>query len=424
MSDKICIIGLGYVGLPIAVEFAKKYDVIGYDVNKQRIEELKNGFDGTNEVSNEQLNQKLSINFTSSQNDIEKCNLYIITVPTPVNSSNVPDFSHLISASEVVGASLKKGDIVCYESTVFPGATEEVCLPILEDKSGLLMNSDFGLGYSPERINPGDKTHKLSNIVKVVAGSNDITLNKLKQIYSSIVDAGIHCAPNIKTAEAAKVIENTQRDVNIALINEIAIICNKLDIDTHDVLKAAGTKWNFLNFEPGLVGGHCIGVDPYYLAHKATTIGHNPEIILAGRRINDEMPNYVAQQILGLLIKTKQNFEDLKILLLGLTFKENCPDTRNSKSIDLYQNLVGHNLDVDVYDPYIKEDQNITPINKTKVLDSLSNDKKYHAVILTVPHNIFLEKSFLKILHNIIHKDGLIYDLKGVLPREFEAIRL
>ena len=424
MKSKICIIGLGYVGLPLAVEFAKKYKVIGYDVNPKRVDELKSGKDSTNEISRTKLKQILNLNFTCDKKDLADCNLYIITVPTPVDASNSPDFSFLISASKTVGSFIKKSDIVCYESTVYPGATEEICLPILEKESGLQLNKDFGLGYSPERINPGDKTNTLSNIVKVVAGSDKKTLSKLKKTYEAIISAGIHAAPNIKTAEAAKVIENTQRDVNIALINEIAIICNKLNIDTNDVLEAAGTKWNFLNFKPGLVGGHCIGVDPYYLAHKATIIGHNPEMILAGRRINDEMPNYISQQIFGSLIKTKQNFENLKVLQLGITFKENCPDIRNSKAIKLYENLIKHKLAVDIFDPYLEKNEVVACSQDIRTLKTLPTSKKYHAVILTVPHNCFLKKSFFDTLQKIIYKNTLIYDLKGVLPKSLKATRL
>jgi UDP-N-acetyl-D-galactosamine dehydrogenase len=423
MSSKVCIIGLGYVGLPIAVEFSKKYVVTGFDINEKRIKELKSGKDSTKEISSKNL-KSTNLNFTSNKDHIKDCNYYIVTVPTPVDSSNVPDFSALKSASMLVGSVLKKSDIVCYESTVYPGATEEICLPILEQTSNLKLNKEFGLGYSPERINPGDKIHTLTNIVKVVSGSDDKTLDKLKKLYNSIIKAGIHTSPNIKTAEAAKVIENTQRDVNIALINEISVICNKLNIDTYDVLEAAGTKWNFLKFQPGLVGGHCIGVDPYYLAHKAVTIGHNPEMILAGRRINDEMPSYICQLILSGLIKNKHNFMDLKILFLGVTFKENCPDTRNSKAITLFENLSNHNIAIDVYDPYIEKNTFTSSSETFKTVKNISRYKKYNAIILAVPHKQFLTKGFLNNIKKSLHKDGFLYDLKGMLPKKMGAIRL
>ena len=424
MSKKICIIGLGYVGLPIAVEFSKQHHVTGFDINEKRVEELQSGRDRTNEISKTNLLKLPNLNFTSNKDDIKDSNYYIVTVPTPVDSSNVPDFSALKSASRLVGSVLKKGDVVCYESTVYPGATEEVCLPILEKISNLKLIEDFGLGYSPERINPGDKIHTLTNIVKVVSGSDQKTLNKLKNLYKSIIKAGVHTSPNIKTAEAAKVIENTQRDVNIALINEISIICNKLDIDTFDVLDAASTKWNFLKFQPGLVGGHCIGVDPYYLAYKAAAIGHNPEMILAGRRVNDEMPSYISQLILSNLIKDKHNFKKLKILFLGITFKENCPDTRNSKAITLFENLNDHNLAIDVYDPYIKKGEFSSSSKVFTTIKNISQHKKYNAIIFAVPHKQFLTKNFMNTIEKSLYKDGFIYDLKGRLPRKMGATRL
>ncbi len=414
---KIAIIGLGYVGLPLAQLFATKYDVIGYDINKKRISELYAGIDSTKEVESDILTKNLKQNanhkkglfLTSSINDITNCNVYIITVPTPVDKNKAPNLEPLRQASKTVGKVLKNEDVVIYESTVYPGLTEDVCVPILENESKLIFNIDFFVGYSPERINPGDKEHTLKKILKVTSGSTKKAAKKIDNLYASVITAGTYMAPSIKIAEAAKVIENSQRDINIAFVNELAKIFNLLEIDTNEVLKAAGTKWNFLPFKPGLVGGHCIGVDPYYLAQKAQEIGYHPEIILAGRKINDGMGNYVASEVVKLMLKKDIQVKGSKALILGITFKENCPDVRNTKVIDLILQLDEYGINVDVYDPWanpeeIKKEFNITPIN------SLA-DKKYNTIILAVAH-----KEFLKLkLNDFIINDGVIYDIKGVL---------
>ena len=352
-NPKIALIGLGYVGLPLAAAFASKYNVIGFDINTKRIDELNNGFDATNELSNEQLKAVVgtSLKLTTTLADIAQCNTFILTVPTPVTSSKSPDLIPVVKATESVAMVLKKGDTVVYESTVYPGVTEDICVPILEEKTGLKFNSDFFVGYSPERINPGDKKHTITKITKVVSGSTPETLKELSVLYGSIIEAGIYEAPTIKTAEAAKVIENTQRDINIAFVNELSIIFSKMGIDTNEVLKAAGTKWNFLNFSPGLVGGHCIGVDPYYLAFKSQELGYTPEMILAGRRINDSMPTFIVSQIVKQLLKQNKNSQNASALILGATFKENCPDLRNSKVVDVYQELNEFGFQVEIYDP-------------------------------------------------------------------------
>ncbi|MDC0580269.1 nucleotide sugar dehydrogenase [Bacteroidia bacterium] len=415
-KNKIAIIGLGYVGLPLARLFATKYSVIGFDINKDRVAELMLGIDSTLEVNKETL-QTVLVNEDSDTNGlfcttqlekIKDCNYYIITVPTPVDKNKRPILTPLIKASETVGALLKKGDIVIYESTVYPGATEEDCVPVLEKVSGYKFNIDFYVGYSPERINPGDKEHTVDKILKVTSGSTPEIGKKVNDLYKSVIAAGTHLAPTIRVAEASKVIENSQRDINIAFVNELAKIFNLLDINTHDVLEAAGTKWNFLPFKPGLVGGHCIGVDPYYLALKAQEVGYFPEIILSGRRMNDTMGRYVAQEIVKLLIKKGNNIMKSRVLLLGFTFKENCPDIRNTGVYSVYSELINYGLDVDVFDPWasnddIKDQYGFEKINKI--------EKKYHGVALLVSHNKFKNMN-LKIL---LTKNGVVYDVKSFL---------
>jgi len=416
MSDKkIAIIGLGYVGLPLAVEFGKKFDTIGFDINEPRIQELKQGEDSTLEVEPEELKQATQLSYTTNTDDIKDCNIYIVTVPTPIDEYKNPDLTPLTKSSETVGLLLNKGDIVIYESTVYPGATEEVCVPILEQQSGLKFNQDFYCGYSPERINPGDKEHRVINIKKVTSGSTPNIATIVDDLYKEIIIAGTHKASSIKVAEAAKVIENTQRDVNIALINELSLIFNKLGIDTEAVLEAAGTKWNFLPFRPGLVGGHCIGVDPYYLTHKAIEVGYKPEIILAGRRLNDSMGKYVANQVATLMTKKRIHIIDANILIMGLTFKENCPDLRNTRVVDLVEEFKGFNCSVDVYDPWVDKQEahreyGITPV------DSLAKGK-YDAVVLAVSHDEFKKMSIEEI--NILGKDNFVlYDIKYLLKAD------
>jgi UDP-N-acetyl-D-galactosamine dehydrogenase len=416
MSDKkIALIGLGYVGLPLAVEFGKKLDTIGFDINKHRIQELKQGNDSTLEVEPEGLRQATKLSYTNNTDDIKNCNIYIVTVPTPIDEYKNPDLTPLRKSSETVGSLIDKGDIIIYESTVYPGATEEVCVPILEKQSGLKFNQDFYCGYSPERINPGDKEHRVTNIKKVTSGSTPEIATIVDNLYKEIIVAGTHKASSIKVAEAAKVIENTQRDVNIALINELSIIFNKLGIDTEAVLNAAGTKWNFLPFRPGLVGGHCIGVDPYYLTHKAIEVGYKPEIILAGRRLNDGMGKYVANQVATLMTKKRIHVIDANILIMGLTFKENCPDLRNTRVVDLVEEFKEFNCSVDVYDPWVnKQEANreygITPV------DSLAKGK-YDAVVLAVSHDEFKKMSIEEI--NILGKDNFVlYDIKYLLKAD------
>jgi UDP-N-acetyl-D-galactosamine dehydrogenase len=414
-DKKIAIIGLGYVGLPLAVEFGKKFDTIGFDINESRIQELKQGKDATLEVDSKELKQATQLSYTTNINDIKDCNIYIVTVPTPIDEYKNPDLTPLIKSSETVGLLLNKGDIVIYESTVYPGATEEVCVPILEQQSGLKFNQDFYCGYSPERINPGDKEHRVININKVTSGSTPEIATIVDDLYKEIIIAGTHKASSIKVAEAAKVIENTQRDVNIALINELSLIFNKLDIDTEAVLEAAGTKWNFLPFRPGLVGGHCIGVDPYYLTHKAIEVGYKPEIILAGRRLNDGMGKYVANQVATLMTKKRIHVIDANILIMGLTFKENCPDLRNTRVVDLVEEFKGFNCSVDVYDPWVDTQEahreyGITPV------DSLAKGK-YDAVVLAVSHDEFKKMSIEEI--NILGKDNFVlYDIKYLLKAD------
>lgn len=407
-NTKICVIGLGYVGLPLAHAFSFKYPVTGLDIYQTRIDELNNAYDRTLELSSSQLQEALdnNIKFTTNLNDIKDCNVYIVTVPTPIDKNKRPDLTPLIKASETVGKVLKKDDIVIYESTVYPGATEEDCVPVLEKFSGLKFNEDFFCGYSPERINPGDKEHTVTKILKVTAGSTPQIGKIVDELYASIITAGTHLAPTIKVAEAAKVIENSQRDINIAFVNELAIIFNKLGINTYDVLAAAGTKWNFLPFKPGLVGGHCIGVDPYYLTHKAQSIGYNPEIILAGRRLNDNMGIYVANQVIKLMIKKGHKIEGSNVLVLGITFKENCPDIRNSRVIDVIEELQEFGCNIDVYDPWAdkQEVKHEYYLDLVKEIDT----SKYDGIVLAVAHDEF--KSL-----DLSNRDkAVLFDIKSI----------
>ena len=418
---KIAVIGLGYVGLPLAVEFGKKVPVVGFDIHQKRIDELKSGQDHTLEVSPEELVQSAHLTYSANLDDLKDCNFFIVTVPTPIDEFKQPDLTPLVKASTSIGKVLNKGDVVVYESTVYPGATEETCIPVLEQVSGLTFNQDFFAGYSPERINPGDKLHRVTNILKITSGSTPEIADFVDQVYNLVIEAGTHKAPSIKVAEAAKVIENTQRDVNIALINELAIIFNKIGIDTEDVLKAAGTKWNFLPFRPGLVGGHCIGVDPYYLTHKAQAIGYHPEIILAGRRLNDSMGAYAVTQLVKGMIKKKIQVEGAKVLVLGLSFKENCPDIRNTKIIDIVHELKEYHMGVDVYDPWVdaseaEHEYAITPVQSLKA-------DTYDALILAVAHNQFKEMGVTEI-RALGKANHVLYDLKYVLETAESDIRL
>ncbi len=415
---RLAIIGLGYVGLPLAVEFGKKYDTIGFDINATRIEELKQGIDRTLEVSPKELKEAKNLSFTTSIEDIRGANIYIVTVPTPIDEHKNPDLTPLIMASRTVGRVLKKGDIVIYESTVFPGCTEEVCVPELERESGLIFNEDFFCGYSPERINPGDKKHRLPNIKKVTSGSTPEIAKEVDELYKSIITAGTHLAPSIKVAEAAKVIENAQRDINIAFVNELALIFDKLNIDTLDVLEAAGTKWNFLPFRPGLVGGHCIGVDPYYLAYKAKEVGYHPQIILAGRRTNDEMGIFVANKVVKLLIHKGHKVKGSKALILGITFKENCPDIRNSRVIDVIRELQDFGIDVDVYDPWADKEE----VKREYGLELLQQEPSftdYDSIVLAVAHEQFKKLDFGQ-----IPTKSVVFDIKGILPKSLVDKRL
>ncbi|MEN9862339.1 MAG: hypothetical protein RLZZ601_103 [Pseudomonadota bacterium] len=420
---KLAVIGLGYVGLPLAVEFGKKRPVVGFDINQKRIAELKSGIDHTLEVSAEELKEAGQLSFGHELTDLSGSNCFIVTVPTPIDQHKNPDLTPLIRASETVGKILKSGDIVIYESTVYPGCTEEICVPILEKYSGLKFNQDFFAGYSPERINPGDKEHRVSTIKKVTSGSTPEVADLVDEMYNQIVVVGTHKAPSIKVAEAAKVIENTQRDLNIALINELAIIFNKLGIDTEAILQAAGSKWNFLPFRPGLVGGHCIGVDPYYLTHKAQQIGYHPEIILSGRRLNDSMGAYVVSQLIKAMMKRQIQVDGARILVMGLTFKENCPDLRNTRVVDIVAELKQYNCQVDVYDPWIsvaeaEHEYGITPINPLP-----SNEGCYDGIIIAVAHDQFKEMG-AKALRALGKKAHVLYDLKYILPAEATDLRL
>ncbi|WP_180073499.1 MULTISPECIES: Vi polysaccharide biosynthesis UDP-N-acetylglucosamine C-6 dehydrogenase TviB [unclassified Acinetobacter] len=418
---KIAIIGLGYVGLPLAVEFGKKVPVVGFDIHQKRIDELRSGRDHTLEVSPEELAQSAQLRYSANLEDLKDCNFFIVTVPTPIDEYKQPDLTPLVKASESIAKVLKKGDVVVYESTVYPGATEEVCIPVLEKNSGLIFNQDFYAGYSPERINPGDKLHRVTNILKITSGSTPEVADYVDEVYNLIIEAGTHKAASIKVAEAAKVIENTQRDVNIALINELALIFNKMGIDTEAVLQAAGTKWNFLPFRPGLVGGHCIGVDPYYLTHKAQAIGYNPEIILAGRRLNDGMGAYVVTQLVKAMLKKRIQVEDAKVLILGLSFKENCPDIRNTRIIDIVNELKEYHTNIDVYDPWVdgveaEHEYGISPVQ------ALENGK-YDAVILAVAHHQFKDMG-VDAIRALGKADHVLYDLKYVLSQAESDLRL
>ncbi|GAA3641635.1 nucleotide sugar dehydrogenase [Flavivirga jejuensis] len=418
MKDiKIAVIGLGYVGLPLARLFATKYDVIGFDINENRIEELLQGNDATLEVDSKTLQSVLKKNpsnniglFCSSNlEDIKDCNYYVVTVPTPIDKNNRPDLTPLYKSSETVAKVLKRGDIVIYESTVYPGVTEDECVPVLEKISGLKFNEDFYAGYSPERINPGDKLHTVDKILKVTAGSTPEVGKKVDDLYASVITAGTHLAPTIKVAEAAKVIENSQRDINIAFVNELAKIFNLMDIDTHSVLEAAGTKWNFLPFKPGLVGGHCIGVDPYYLAQKAQEVGYHPEIILAGRRVNDSMGQYVASEVIKLMVQNDIRIKGAKILALGITFKENCPDVRNTKAVDVINQLKSYGTEVTIYDPWASPEE-VKHEYDLQTVRQLPKDT-FDAVVLTVAHKEFLQED----LRSLLNPEGVLYDVKGIL---------
>lgn len=415
---KIAVIGQGYVGLPLAIEFGKKYDTIGFDINSKRIEELKNGQDHTKEASKEQLNSATHLSFHSNLKAIKNCNVYIVTVPTPIDAFKTPDLKPLKSASKMLGKIIKNGDVVIYESTVFPGCTEEVCVPLLEEISGLKFNTDFYCGYSPERIVPGDKVNTLTSIIKVTSGSTDKVASFVDELYKSIITAGTHKAANIKVAEASKAIENAQRDLNISFVNELALIFDRIGIDTQDVLDAAGTKWNFLKYKPGLVGGHCISVDPYYLAYKAENLGYYPEVILSGRRVNDNMSAFVANKMIKMLINAGKQIKGSNVLILGVTFKENCPDIRNTKVIDVYKELVDFGLEVDLYDPEADSEEVMFEYG-VNLIPTIS--KKYDGILLAVSHYEFasLQLSNLK-------KDSKtpVLDLKGFLPRNEVDSRL
>lgn len=418
---KIAIIGLGYVGLPLAVEFGKKYQTLGFDINKGRISELQQGTDSTLEVSDEELAATINLTYSCEVADLKTANVYIVTVPTPIDEHKQPDLTPLIKASEMLGKVVNKDDIIIYESTVYPGATEEACIPVVERVSGLVFNQDFYAGYSPERINPGDKEHRVTNILKVTSGSTPEIATLVDDLYRSIITAGTHKASSIKVAEAAKVIENTQRDVNIALINELSIIFNKLNIDTLEVLEAAGTKWNFLPFRPGLVGGHCIGVDPYYLTHKAQSVGYHPEMILAGRRLNDGMGAYVVSQLVKNMLHKRIQVEGANVLIMGLTFKENCPDLRNTKIVDIVSELKEYNINVDITDPWCSSEEAEHEYNLS--LTEQPNTDHYDAIILAVSHNEFKAMGVDNI-RALGKGNHVLYDLKYVLPKESVDMRL
>lgn len=420
-QKKIAVIGLGYVGLPLAVEFGKHRTTIGFDINQNRIKELKQGHDRTREVEDEDLAKAKHLTVSERIVDIQDCSYYIVTVPTPIDKSKRPDLTPLVKASETVGKVLKKGDIVIYESTVYPGATEEDCVPVLEKMSGLRYNMDFYCGYSPERINPGDKVHTVTKIKKVTSGSTPEVAEEVDQLYKEIIVAGTYKASSIRVAEAAKVIENSQRDINIAFVNELAVIFNRMGIDTTEVLEAAGTKWNFLPFRPGLVGGHCIGVDPYYLTHKAQELGYNPEIILAGRRLNDDMGIMVANQVVKLMIRKSHKVEGAPVLVLGITFKENCPDIRNSRVIDVIRELESFSCNVECFDPWadpaeVKEEYGIDMLTTAKALQA----NKYAAVVVAVAHKEFMELD----LEAILQQNAVVYDIKSIVPKDKVDARL
>ena len=414
---KLAIIGLGYVGLPLAVEFGKKYPTVGFDINEDRIQELSQGIDRTLESNEAEIKSSTQLSFSNQLQDIQACQIYIVTVPTPIDQFKAPDLQPLKKASAMLGKVLKKGDIVIYESTVYPGCTEEECVPVLEKESGLQFNADFFCGYSPERINPGDKVNTLTKIKKVTSGSTPEIAKVVDKLYASIITAGTHMAPNMKVAEASKAIENAQRDVNISFVNELALIFDRIGIDTQDVLEAAGTKWNFLKYKPGLVGGHCIGVDPYYLAHKAESLGYHPQVILSGRRVNDNMGMFVANKMVKLMINKGLPVKGAKALILGVTFKENCPDIRNSKVVDIYTELKQFGLEVDVYDPHVNAQEVLHEygIQMTPVLG------KYDSIVLAVAHEELLKLDFENLKNSA---DTVIYDIKSVLDREMIDARL
>ncbi len=414
-NNRIGILGLGYVGLPLAIEFGKQFDTVGFDINHERIQALREGRDSTHESTPDEINQARQLRFTTAREDLQSCNVFIVTVPTPVDDSNRPDFQPLESASSTIAPYLKKGDVVIYESTVYPGTTEEVCVPLLEKGSGLVFNQDFFCGYSPERINPGDKQRRLTTIKKITSGSTPAAADFVDALYQKIITAGTHRAPSMKVAEAAKVIENTQRDVNIALINELAMIFNKMGIDTHDVLEAAGTKWNFLPFKPGLVGGHCIGVDPYYLTHKATVLGYHPELILAARRINSRMGLHVAHQVMRLMANKRIHVVDSKILVLGLSFKENCPDLRNTRVIDIISEFQAAHANVDVYDPYVDAEE-AKKLFQIDLISELTNNR-YDAIVLAVAHSQFIEMA-APAIRALGKQASVVFDAKAVFAIE------
>lgn len=426
-NARIAVIGLGYVGLPLAIEFGKKYDVLGFDINTERVNELAKGKDRTQEANLEDLRgvmaskQKgatngsknfIGLSFSADVNDLRAYNTFIVTVPTPIDQFKAPDLTPLIKASEMLGRVLSKGDIVIYESTVYPGCTEEDCVPVLERISGLRFNVDFFAGYSPERINPGDKINTLTKIKKVTSGSTPEVAERVDQLYRSIIEAGTHKAPNIKVAEASKAIENAQRDVNISFVNELALIFDRIGIDTHDVIEAAGTKWNFLKYQPGLVGGHCIGVDPYYLAHKAQSLGYHPQVILSGRRVNDQMGAFVADKVVKLMIQKDHKIKDSRALIMGITFKENCPDIRNTRVVDIYHELMQFGLSVDIYDPWADADE-VKHEYGLDILNKVDENLVYDAIIVAVAHGEFLNFDYQKVKRN----NGVVFDTKACLER-------
>jgi UDP-N-acetyl-D-glucosamine/UDP-N-acetyl-D-galactosamine dehydrogenase len=416
LNKKICIIGLGYVGLPLAHAFSKKYQVVGFDINKPRVAELSAGYDRTLELTNEEVTESITngMIYTTNMDDIKDCNIYIVTVPTPIDSSNRPDLTPLIKSSQTIGKVLKRDDIVIYESTVYPGVTEEVCVPELERESGMIFNKDFFCGYSPERINPGDKEHTVTKILKITSGSNPAIAIVVDELYKSIITAGTYKASSIKVAEAAKVIENTQRDVNIALINELALIFDTMNINTNDVIEAAATKWNFIKLKPGLVGGHCIGVDPYYLTYKSEELGYKPNLILGARQINNGMGKYIAEKTIKLMIKSGKLIKDSNILIMGLTFKENCPDIRNTKVVDIISELKDYGANIDVYEPWIDEkDKGYYDYNFVE--NPFENSKKYDSILVAVGHDKFKSLS-QKEYDNIITGEKIIIDVKGIVP--------
>jgi len=412
---KLAIIGLGYVGLPLAVEFGKKMHVMGFDINQPRIIELSNGTDSTLECESKELQEAIHLSYSAQVDDLKASNVYIVTVPTPIDKNKNPDLTPLINASRMLGGVIDKGDVVIFESTVYPGATEEDCIPVIEEISGLKYNIDFYAGYSPERINPGDKEHRVTTIKKVTSGSTPEVATFVDDLYQQIITAGTHKASSIKVAEAAKVIENTQRDVNIALINELSLIFNRLNIDTEEVLLAAGTKWNFLPFRPGLVGGHCIGVDPYYLTHKAQEIGYNPEMILAGRRLNDQMGSYVVSEIIKLMLRKRIHISNANILIMGLTFKENCPDLRNTRVTDMIEEFVDYGANIDVYDPWVDKNETEKEYG-FRPIDKLENNK-YDTIVLAVSHDEFV-KMGADAIHKLGKDDHVLYDIKYILTTD------